>query len=328
MNLTDPDSPIMKGKKGNFDTNYNIQVACSEDQIITYNQVVLDGNDKAQLVPALQGIQANTGQQVETVLADADFGTFDSFEYMHKHNICGYVPYRDMNATFEDQAFHSVHFDYDAQRDVYICPAGHTLEFKSIKNDRSRNKQYRQYRTKACKNCPFKKECCPSKKSPYRNILREVRQDLRDQMKQRLNSQEGKKIYARRLHPIEAIFGHLKYNLGYTRFLLRGLEKVQAEFTLMCLTYNLRKLAKLMLFLRIWTQLTISWPHKVQNILLNPVFQRTWTEPMMDKLNNYIYDHLSSCVPNSYSRSPCQAKGGGSLTTGKAKSTPRKSDTY
>ncbi len=51
-----------KGKKGNFDTNYNVQVACSEDQIISYCNVVTLGNDKAQLVPALQGIQANTGQ--------------------------------------------------------------------------------------------------------------------------------------------------------------------------------------------------------------------------------------------------------------------------
>lgn len=273
MNLTDPDSLIMKGKKGNFDTNYNVQIGCSEDQIITYSNVVLDGNDKAQLVPALEGIQANTGQQVQIVLADADFGTFDSFEYMHKHHICGYVPYRNMNATFEDQPFHSVHFDYDAQRDVYICPAKHTLEFKSIRNDRSQNKQYRQYRTKACQTCSSQKECSPFKKSPYRNILREVRQDLRDQMKQRLNSQEGKKVYARRLHPIEAIFGHLKYNLGYTRFLLRGLEKVQAEFTLMCLTYNLRKLAKHLLFAPIGTSSAIFRLTRPQNILLNPIFK-------------------------------------------------------
>ncbi|WP_367390844.1 transposase [Lewinella sp. LCG006] len=305
MNLTDPDAPIMKGKKGNFDTNYNIQVACSEDQIISYNNVVLDGNDKAQLIPALQGIQANTGQQVQVVLADADFGTFDSFEYMDTNNICGYVPYRDMNATFENQPFNSVHFDYDDQRDVYTCPAKHTLSFKSIKIDRTRNKEYRQYRTTACKNCPFKDECTP-KRSPYRTILREVRQALRDQMKQRLNIPEGKKMYNRRLHPIEAIFGHLKYNLGYTRFLLRGLEKVKAEFTLMCLANNLRKLAKYLLFPSIWTVKAIFWLLKAQNILFNPIFQRTWPEPM-DQFAGVTLAYLSSCIPKSYSRSPCKA---------------------
>jgi transposase len=244
LNLTDADGAIMKGKKGDFDTNYNTQVACCEaHQTITYCDVVTDGNDKAQLVPALKGIEENTGQKVQTALADADYGTLDSLEYMEANGICGHVPYRDMNATFEGQPFHSTRFVYDAQAGVYICPAKHILEFKSIRNDKRRNKQYRQYRTKACKSCPFQKQCVTSKRSPYRTISREVRQELRDKIKQRLNSKEGKKMYARRLHPIEAIFGHLKYNLGYTCFLLRGLKKVKAEFTLMCLAYNLRKLA-------------------------------------------------------------------------------------
>ncbi len=304
MNLTDPDAPIMKGKKGNFDTNYNVQVACSEDQIISYCNVVTIGNDKAQLKPALQGSQDNTGQKVEIVLADADFGTFDSFEYMHNNKICGYVPYRDMNATFEDKPYHRVHFHYDVARDVYICPAKQTLEFKGIKKDKKANLQYRQYRTDACKNCPFKSECCP-KKAARRTILREVRQALRDEMKQRLNSEQGKEIYLRRLHPIEAIFGHLKYNLGYTRFLLRGLEKVKAEFTLMCLAYNLRKLARHVHFLLIWLKSAISWRPESKNILSYPIFQRTWLEHLMNKHYSSIYIHLSLCVPKRRSRSPC-----------------------
>ena len=276
--------------------------------MITYNNVVTDGNDKVQLIPALQGIQANTGQEVKIVLADADFGTFDSFEYMHKHNICGYVPYRDMNATYKDRPYHRIHFVYDKQRDVYICPAKHLLEFKSIKKDKGRSQQYRQYRTKDCKNCPFKKECCTSKKSPYRTILRKVRQGLRDKMKQRLNSEEGKKIYLRRLYPIEAIFGHFKYNLGYSRFLLRGLDKVKAEFTLMCLTYNLRKLVKQMLFLLFSCKSSIPWSLMVKNILSYPIFQRTWLEHLENNYDVFTYSYLSTCVPGSHSRSPCIAK--------------------
>ncbi len=68
-------------------------------------------------------------------------------------------------------------------------------------------------------------------------------------MRDKLTSQEGKAIYVQRLHLIEAIFGHLKYNLGYKQFLLRGLEKVKAEFNLMCIAYNLTKLAKHQLYL-------------------------------------------------------------------------------
>ncbi len=171
INLTDPEAPIMKGKIGNFDTNYNVQVACSEDQIISYCDVVTAGNDKAQLIPALKGIQDNTGQQVDIALADADYGNFDSFEYMGDNTICGYVPYRDMNSVFDDKPYHTCHFKYDAEADKYICPASQTLAFTRIRIDKGANKAYRLYRTDACKQCPFKADCCP-KREPRRTIKR------------------------------------------------------------------------------------------------------------------------------------------------------------
>ena len=77
VNLIDPDAPLMKGKKGNFDTNYNIQAACGEDEVITFCDVTQKGNDKVQLIPSLKGIMKNTGKQIKIVLADADYGTFD-----------------------------------------------------------------------------------------------------------------------------------------------------------------------------------------------------------------------------------------------------------
>ena len=44
------------------------------------------------------------------------------------------------------------------------------------------------------------------------------------------------------MHPVESIFGQLKFNRGYTYFLLRSIEFVKAEFAIMCLSYNLRKM--------------------------------------------------------------------------------------
>ena len=91
-------------------------------------------------------------------------------------------------------------------------------------------------------------------------------------MRQRLSTDEGKAIYKKRLHPVEAIFGHLKFNLGYTYFLLRGLKKVNAEFKLMCMTYNLRKLATFFAFFE-----PILAIYRSQNAkkLFIPIFQRT-----------------------------------------------------
>ena len=256
VNLIDPDAPLMKGKKGNFDTNYNIQAACGEDEVITFCDVTQKGNDKVQLIPSLKGIMKNTGKQIKIVLADADYGTFDSLEYMKQNKMIGYVPYRDMNTTFEEKPFHQVHFLYDQKLDCYSCPNGKKLNYYHTSHDKKRNQFYRQYRVdclQTCKDCPFMDKCVP-KKAARRIIKRETRQHLKDEMKIRLNSKHGRNMYKKRLHPIESFFGHIKYNLGYTRFLLRSLDKVKAEFTLICLSFNLPKLiAKLTcLLVLIW----------------------------------------------------------------------------
>jgi len=230
----------MRTKKGAYDTAYNVQIGCTENQIITYSEVVIQGNDKRQLIPAVKGILKNTSGTIKNVLADADYGNYDSFEYLEKENITGYIPYRDMQKKVADKPFDSSHFKYDADKDEYICPNDRTLTF--IKQRTSKERIYRIYNTNDCKTCPFKDQCITAKGQTKRTINREVREPLREKMKERLQSEEGKKMYVRRMHPVEAIFGNLKYNLAYTHFLLRGLDKVKAEFNLMCLTYNLRKL--------------------------------------------------------------------------------------
>jgi hypothetical protein len=64
-------------------------------------------------------------------------------------------------------------------------------------------------------------------------------------MREKLLSNEGVLKYFKRQYTIEPLFGHLKYNLGYKSFLLRGVEKVRAEFRLMCIGWNLKKMLKM-----------------------------------------------------------------------------------
>jgi len=247
INLTDSDAPIMKGKKGDFNTYYNTQIGCCENQIITFNDVVQDGNDKKQLIPCLEGITKNTGQPIQKALADADYGNLASFEFMEQYNIDGYVPFRNMNTIYQEQPFHATNFIYNSDTDTYTCPKDKTLTFYGKKHDTKRNHTFKKYRTpklNTCQCCPFREQCV-GKKGARRVILREIREHLREQMKQKLNTEEGKVIYNRRLHPVEAIFGNLKFNLGYHQFLLRGLNKVKAEFNIICSAFNLMKIIKL-----------------------------------------------------------------------------------
>ena len=61
-------------------------------------------------------------------------------------------------------------------------------------------------------------------------------------MRAKLATEQGKKLYSRRKVIVEPVFGHIKEPRGFRRFSLRGVIKVRAEWTLVCLCHNLIKL--------------------------------------------------------------------------------------
>ena len=63
-----------------------------------------------------------------------------------------------------------------------------------------------------------------------------------EQMRAKLTSPEGRALYSQRKHVVEPVFGQIKEARGFRRFSFRGLEKVTAEWDLICLTHNLLKL--------------------------------------------------------------------------------------
>ncbi len=65
---------------------------------------------------------------------------------------------------------------------------------------------------------------------------------VRERMRRKTRTKKGRKVYARRKHVVEPVFGFIKQALGFRQFLLRGLEKAGAEWELVNLGYNLRRL--------------------------------------------------------------------------------------
>ena len=66
-------------------------------------------------------------------------------------------------------------------------------------------------------------------------------------MAAKLQTEEGKEIYRQRKKIVEPVFGQMKFNLGFRRFRLRGLDKAGGEWTLVCLVHNIKKIyAKIM----------------------------------------------------------------------------------
>ena len=68
---------------------------------------------------------------------------------------------------------------------------------------------------------------------------------VRDRMRRKLQTRRGRQRYALRMETVEPVFGQIKQGRGFRQFLLRGLDKVQGEWSLICTGHNLLKLFKL-----------------------------------------------------------------------------------
>lgn len=247
VNLSDPDSRFMQERKGVITPSYNCQVAVGEGQVIVGADVVVEENDRQQLIPMVEEAEAILDEEVKEVIADSGYASYDNYEYLSTHEKTGYLPDQYFEKVKHgaygrpENKYHKANFRYDAEKDLYVCPEGKGLRFYKERDTDEGVVPRKQwiYKGSDCLGCSVAAQCTKAK---YRTIAREKREELQEEMRQRLLSEEGREKYKKRLYTVEPIFGHLKFNLGYKSFLLRTIEKVRGEFKLMCIGYNLRKI--------------------------------------------------------------------------------------
>jgi transposase len=66
-----------------------------------------------------------------------------------------------------------------------------------------------------------------------------------DRMRRKVQTKTGAAIYAARKSIVEPVFGQIKQARGFRQFLLRGIEKVRAEWAMVCMTHNILKIYRL-----------------------------------------------------------------------------------
>ena len=80
----------------------------------------------------------------------------------------------------------------------------------------------------------------------------------RDRMRRKLQTKRGRQRYALRMQTVEPVFGQIKQGRGFRQFLLRGLEKVNGEWSLICTGHNVDGQRKC----------PAKWPAKMSLVLL------------------------------------------------------------
>ena len=243
VNATDADAAFMKTTAG-IKTSYNVQASVDEDvQVIVAADVTNQPNDKEQLLPMVEQTEQNTDDSIDILSADCGYSTANNLERLEPYEIDAYIPddtYQSRSRGKQVPPFDKDNFVYDQSRDVFICPEGKMVKFWHTR--RYQNGNYRVYRCVECSSCQHFGQCTKSKTG--RSIWRRLVDKKIKQMRSKLDSESGKAIYSKRKHIVEPVFGHIKSVLGFTGFHLRGLEKVKAEFKLVAIAHNLKKISK------------------------------------------------------------------------------------
>jgi hypothetical protein len=182
-----------------------------------------------------------SGGQLPSLTQDPRFGSqadqqTDKESNPHGYNSIGtrYVDYgleANRNPAREG-LFRKEEFHYDAQNDVYICPGNQQLHPRY----RSTGGELDRIYCDACRHCELKSRCTIN---PYRQVARSIDEEVLDRMETRLKANPG--ILRQRREIMEHPFGSIKQWMNQGAFLMRGLEKVRAEFSLTALAYNMTR---------------------------------------------------------------------------------------
>lgn len=244
INLTDNDTNFMKDSK-TIQTNYNCHVSVDEkENLIVTKEVTTEAADVGGLEGQVDNIEETLEEKPENILADSGYYSIDNLEYLDDNDIKGYIPHpnnaKELKNIFKDKKnpYDKQHFKYNTVNDYYICPEGKVLKKKTINSE----KRVTLYCGLDCPGCKKRKLCT---KGQYRFISRHEKEHLIIEMRKKLKTKRGKKKYSKRSHMAETPFGHIKKNLGFRQFFCRGKPMVAAEFTLICIGYNIKKLTNL-----------------------------------------------------------------------------------
>jgi len=102
-----------------------------------------------------------------------------------------------------------------------------------------------------CRDCPLLKQCMRKPiKEQERQVSIKLTADKKsgltniDKMKERINSDQGRHCYSRRLGTVEPVFGNINTTKRLNRFSLRGKIKVNAQWLMYCMVHNIEKIQR------------------------------------------------------------------------------------
>jgi len=237
LNPGDPEARMMKCRVGKKFA-YNAQAVVDEQsRMVVAADVVTDESDNYQLAPMLEQVEENLGRVADETAGDGAYNTTTQLAQVQENGHEVLVPMKEP----KDQPYHATQFTYDAQEDHYVCPQGEVLKFEGTKTrDKVEPYDARVYQCQSYTTCPVRWQCSKSQTGRTVHLHPQYKAQLRQ--REKLKDPSMRALLKKRGSLIETVFGWAKEGFGFRRWSVRGLEKVEAQWLLMCTAMNLRKL--------------------------------------------------------------------------------------
>ena len=257
ISVTDTDARRMRGGGGGSVVGFNAQAAVdAQHKLIAADDVTSDETDVQQLANMALAAKENLAVAQLEVVADQGYYNNSAVSLCEERGLTPYLTKPDTSANTKQGLFGKSQFQYDAAKDVYVCPAGQELTHRF--NTEEKGRQLRYYRARDCRSCALKQQC--TRNRGHRTITREENEAVMEAMAARVKAHPEKMRLRKALceHP----FGTIKRWFGYTYFLVKGLAKVRCEWSLMTLAYNLKRALNLVSFEKLMAAVGVKVPQR------------------------------------------------------------------
>lgn len=251
---TDPDATFMRMKEdamnnGQTKPGYNLQIG-TENQFITNYGLYWNPTDTTTLPSFLTLDHARWGKMPKNVCADSGYGSEQNYEYMEINGITAYVKYnwfhKGQHRSFKEDPFIQENMYYNEEQDYFVCPMGQHMEHIGRRKSTSENGYISwtdTYKAQRCEGCPLRGRCFKAKGDRIIQVNHKLRK-YKEKAFRLLTSDEGLEHRRRRPVEPEAVFGQMKANKNYKRFRHTGFAKVNMDFGIFAIAFNLEKLLR------------------------------------------------------------------------------------
>ncbi len=250
---TDPDATFMRMKEdhmqnGQLKPGYNMQISSSEQIIVNFS-IHQDCTDSPTLPAHLSQHKELHGQMPQEVTADAGYGSEENYALMESNGVEAFVKYNMFDKEQQGKSklppFRVEALHYNPQTDIFTCPMGQPMRNIGKRTQRTTTgyqQQITRYQAINCGACPLNGACHKQKGNRIIEVNNNARRH-REDAAERLKTEKGIAHRKKRPWDVESVFGNIKQNKGFRRFLLRGIEKVEIEAGLIAIAHNIQKIA-------------------------------------------------------------------------------------